>query len=138
MLATLVDEPFDDKRWVFETKWDGFRLITEKRGHAVRLWSRNGIDVTTRYAVLLCGSDLHNYRAPANPGGVVTGGIKRAAGVIAGHEPCGVVAAVGTAVTDKEARIGQRVMDHHYDGFGSLGLRTGKATVRFRRPDGSL
>ena len=35
----------------------------------------------------MCGSDLHNYRAPANPGGVVTGGIKRAAGVIAGHEP---------------------------------------------------
>ena len=53
MLATLVDEPFDDKGWVFETKWDGFRLITEKRGHAVRLWSRNGIDVTKRYAVLL-------------------------------------------------------------------------------------
>ena len=24
MLATLVDEPFDDKRWIFETKWDGF------------------------------------------------------------------------------------------------------------------
>jgi bifunctional non-homologous end joining protein LigD len=53
MLATLVDEPFDDKRWVFETKWDGFRLITENLGHAVRLWSRNGIDVTTRYAVVL-------------------------------------------------------------------------------------
>ena len=46
MLTTLVDEPFDDKKWVFETKWYGFRLITEKRGHAVRLWSRNGIDVT--------------------------------------------------------------------------------------------
>jgi bifunctional non-homologous end joining protein LigD len=44
MLATLVDAPFDD---------NGFRLITEKRGHAVRLWSRNDIDVTTRYAVLL-------------------------------------------------------------------------------------
>src|ERR1700738_3318159 len=53
MLATLVDEPFDDKAWVFETKWDGFRLITEKRGDIVKLWSRNGIDVTTRYAVLL-------------------------------------------------------------------------------------
>jgi bifunctional non-homologous end joining protein LigD len=53
MLATLVDEPFDDKKWIFETKWDGFRLITEKRGNTVRLWSRNGIDVTTRYAVLL-------------------------------------------------------------------------------------
>jgi bifunctional non-homologous end joining protein LigD len=53
MLATLVDEPFDDKRWVFETKWDGFRLITEKRGHSVRLLSRNGVDVTTKYDVLL-------------------------------------------------------------------------------------
>jgi ATP-dependent DNA ligase len=53
MLATLVDEPFDDKKWVFETKWDGFRLITEKRGHSVRLWSRNGVDVTTKYEVLL-------------------------------------------------------------------------------------
>ena len=46
MLATLVNEPFDDKEWVFETKWDGFRLVTEKRGKTVRLWSRNGIDVT--------------------------------------------------------------------------------------------
>jgi bifunctional non-homologous end joining protein LigD len=53
MLATLVKEPFDDKSWVFETKWDGFRLVTEKRGRSVTLWSRNGIDVTTRYAVLL-------------------------------------------------------------------------------------
>ena len=53
MLATLVDEPFDDKAWVFETKWDGFRLVSEKRGDAVTLWSRNGIDVTTRYNVLL-------------------------------------------------------------------------------------
>ena len=56
----------------------------------------------------MCGSDLHTYRAPANAGGVVTGGIKRAAGVIAGHEPCGVVAAVGIAVTDKEARMSAR------------------------------
>jgi len=53
MLATLVDEPFDDKEWVFETKWDGFRLMTEKRSHAAKLWSRNGIDVTQRYAALL-------------------------------------------------------------------------------------
>jgi bifunctional non-homologous end joining protein LigD len=53
MLATLVDSPFDDKAWVFETKWDGFRLVTEKSGNAVRLWSRNGIDVTKKYALLL-------------------------------------------------------------------------------------
>jgi threonine dehydrogenase-like Zn-dependent dehydrogenase len=67
----------------------------------------------------MCGSDLHNYRAPASLGGVVTGGIQRKAGMIAGHEPCGVVAAVGSAVTEKDARVGQRVMDHHYDGCGA-------------------
>ena len=52
MLATLVDEPFDDEKWVFETKWDGFRLVAEQRGSSVTLWSRNGIDVTAKYAVL--------------------------------------------------------------------------------------
>jgi threonine dehydrogenase-like Zn-dependent dehydrogenase len=39
--------------------------------------------------------------------------------VIAGHEPCGIVAAVGSGVGEKEARVGQRVMDHHYDGCGA-------------------
>jgi len=52
----------------------------------------------------MCGSDLHTYRAPAQPGGAVAGGIKRQAGVIAGHEPCGVVAAVGAGVSEKEFR----------------------------------
>ena len=36
--------------------------------------------------------------------------------VIAGHEPCGVVVAVGSGVSDKEARVGERVMVHHYQG----------------------
>lgn len=66
----------------------------------------------------MCGSDLHNYRAPPHSG-AVAGGIKREAGVIAGHEPCGVVVAVGSGVSEKEAHIGQRVMDHHYDGCGN-------------------
>ena len=66
----------------------------------------------------MCGSDLHQYRAPAAAEGTVTGGIKRQAGSIAGHEPCGVVVAVGSQVSEKEARVGQRVMDHHYDGCG--------------------
>jgi threonine dehydrogenase-like Zn-dependent dehydrogenase len=48
----------------------------------------------------------------------VSGGITRAAGMIAGHEPCGIVAAVGSGVTEREARVGQRVMAHHYDGCG--------------------
>src|ERR1044072_8381767 len=66
----------------------------------------------------MCGSDLHNYRAPASEA-AGPGGLGRQAGMIAGHEPCGVVAAVGSAVTEKEARVGQRVMDHHYEGCGT-------------------
>ena len=32
MLATLVDEPFDDKRWVFEAKWDSVRVLRLQAG----------------------------------------------------------------------------------------------------------
>src|SRR5439155_4124575 len=38
---------------------------------------------------------------------------------VAGHEPCGVVAAVGPDVSEEQARVGQRVMNHHYKGCGS-------------------
>jgi threonine dehydrogenase-like Zn-dependent dehydrogenase len=37
---------------------------------------------------------------------------------IGGHEPCGVVAARGPGVSEREAPTGQRVMDHHYSGCG--------------------
>lgn len=41
MLATLVEEPFDRKDWIFETKWDGYRAFGSKRGRKVELISRN-------------------------------------------------------------------------------------------------
>jgi bifunctional non-homologous end joining protein LigD len=50
MLATLIDAPFDDKDWVFETKWDGFRLVAETGNGNPSLYSRNGNDVTAHYA----------------------------------------------------------------------------------------
>ena len=68
----------------------------------------------------MCGSDLKFYRAPRSGGGG-SGGLGLGGGgeqVIAGHEPCGVIAAVGSGVTEAQARIGQRVMDHHYQGCG--------------------
>ena len=37
MLATLTDKPFDSKDWVYESKWDGFRLIAELKRGSVRL-----------------------------------------------------------------------------------------------------
>src|SRR5829696_2676999 len=51
----------------------------------------------------MCGSDLKFYRAA---GGAAALGFKMSAGpVIAGHEPCGVVVAVGSGVSEREARV---------------------------------
>jgi threonine dehydrogenase-like Zn-dependent dehydrogenase len=58
----------------------------------------------------MCGSDLHAYRAPK--GRRFTIGRATEEPVIAGHEPCGVVVAVGVGVSEREARVGQRVMCH--------------------------
>ena len=52
MLATLVDAPFDDPAFVFETKWDGFRVVAWVRGGSATLLSRNGNDVTEAYPLI--------------------------------------------------------------------------------------
>ncbi len=41
MLATLVEEPFDNPNWIFEIKWDGFRAIAEIKNKKVEIYSRN-------------------------------------------------------------------------------------------------
>ncbi|MES3018753.1 MAG: DNA ligase D [Bacteroidota bacterium] len=41
MLATLVDEPFDDPAWVYEVKWDGYRALGFIKDGVVDLFSRN-------------------------------------------------------------------------------------------------
>jgi 2-desacetyl-2-hydroxyethyl bacteriochlorophyllide A dehydrogenase len=64
----------------------------------------------------MCGTDLGAYRAPS--GRIEVGASEIEGPVIAGHEPCGVVVAVGSAVDAREAKVGDRVMDHHYDGCG--------------------
>jgi len=63
MLATLIDAPFDDKDWVFETKWDGFRLVAETAGEKTSLYSRNGNEVTERYAEVAKALGLIKHRA---------------------------------------------------------------------------
>ncbi|MDF1790761.1 MAG: zinc-binding dehydrogenase [Thalassobaculaceae bacterium] len=65
----------------------------------------------------MCGSDLKFYRAAPGEASKILG-LGDTAAVIAGHEPCGVVAAVGPGVSEQQARVGQRVMVHHYRGCG--------------------
>ncbi len=64
----------------------------------------------------MCGSDLKFYRVKGGAQALGLGG--DGSPVIGGHEPCGVVAAVGPGVDPDEAKLGDRVMDHHYLGCG--------------------
>jgi bifunctional non-homologous end joining protein LigD len=49
MLATLADAPFDDQDWVFEDKYDGFRMVAEIERGKVTLYSRNGKIISHSY-----------------------------------------------------------------------------------------
>jgi threonine dehydrogenase-like Zn-dependent dehydrogenase len=65
----------------------------------------------------MCGSDLKPYRASGESASLGLG--KVSGPVIAGHEPCGVVAALGSAVDQRAIFVGGRVMVHHYSGCGT-------------------
>ncbi|WP_159469802.1 DNA ligase D [Dyadobacter sp. 3J3] len=41
MLATLVDDPFDDPGWEYEVKWDGYRALAFLNKSEIELRSRN-------------------------------------------------------------------------------------------------
>jgi bifunctional non-homologous end joining protein LigD len=49
MLATLVGGPFDDPDWLFEVKWDGFRVEAVVDSGGVRLWTRGEKDAAEWY-----------------------------------------------------------------------------------------
>jgi bifunctional non-homologous end joining protein LigD len=52
MLATLIDAPFDNPDWVFETKWDGFRMVAKIEKRTVTLYSRSGLIVSDNYKLI--------------------------------------------------------------------------------------
>lgn len=49
MLATLVSQPFDRTGWVYEEKYDGYRILAYKEGPQVTLFSRNNKDRTDTF-----------------------------------------------------------------------------------------
>lgn len=56
--ATVPDRP----DWIHEIKHDGYRLIVQREGDRVRLFTRNGHDWTERYPRISrrrCGIETH-------------------------------------------------------------------------------
>src|SRR5690606_21249211 len=53
MLATLVDEPFDDSGWEYEVKWDGYRTIAFIDQSKVELKSRNNKSFNEKFYPIL-------------------------------------------------------------------------------------
>jgi bifunctional non-homologous end joining protein LigD len=64
MLATRVDAPFTRPGWVFEPKYDGWRVVAARRGGRVSLLTRRGLDLAgeqpeiARAVAALRGGDL--------------------------------------------------------------------------------
>jgi bifunctional non-homologous end joining protein LigD len=49
MLAMSTDTPFDNREWIYEIKWDGYRAIAEIDDKKIKLYSRNGQDFTVKF-----------------------------------------------------------------------------------------
>ncbi len=52
MLAETVKEIFNDPQWIYELKWDGYRVLAHLSKKGVLLQSRNGISLNTKFPEL--------------------------------------------------------------------------------------
>ncbi|GMA66137.1 DNA ligase [Alicyclobacillus fastidiosus] len=52
MLLTLKPEAFDDERYIFEPKWDGWRILIHKKGDRIEAFTKNGRNVTDKFPEL--------------------------------------------------------------------------------------
>src|ERR1700716_2813694 len=71
MKAQLLDQPFDDDRWLFEVKWDGIRLVSFIDNGKVTLQTRAGRIVDAEYPQLQAISHLVNANQAGLDGEVV-------------------------------------------------------------------
>jgi len=52
MLATLVDQPFDNPDWIYEIKWDGYRVVSYMNKGRVEMRSRNNLSFNEKFKVI--------------------------------------------------------------------------------------
>ena len=71
MLATLVREPVEKAGWVYEEKYDGYRILAYKEGSVVTLMSRNARDRTDAFSVVAQGVAALPFRTLLLDGEVV-------------------------------------------------------------------
>ncbi len=48
MLVSIRNEPFDDERFLFEPKWDGWRILIHKQGERIEAYTRQGNKITNK------------------------------------------------------------------------------------------
>jgi bifunctional non-homologous end joining protein LigD len=53
MAATLTSKPFRDPEWLFEIKWDGYRVEAVVRDGKARIWTRRRNDAATYFGDFL-------------------------------------------------------------------------------------
>ena len=71
MLAETRPEPFDDPGWLFELKYDGFRLLAAREGGHSRLRYRSGRDATRAFPELVASLNALPYERLVLDGEVV-------------------------------------------------------------------
>ena len=71
MLATATSKPFDDPKWSYEIKLDGFRTLALVRNGKVKLLSRRGGDATRQFPELSQLAILSRSHAAVLDGEVV-------------------------------------------------------------------
>jgi bifunctional non-homologous end joining protein LigD len=71
MLATLVESPFHRQGWVYEEKYDGYRILAYKEGKKVTLLSRNDKDRTSTFSAIAAAIETLPARSLLLDGEVV-------------------------------------------------------------------
>src|SRR5215203_1409349 len=63
MLATLVTEPMEEKGWLYEMKWDGYRAVGYINNGTVNICSRNNKSFNKKYYPLYAALKQWNIDA---------------------------------------------------------------------------
>jgi hypothetical protein len=71
MNAVLVGAPFDDPGWLFEVKWDGFRVEAVVAGDLVELWTRGRQDAARYFGPFLAPPTWLSARSAVVDGEVI-------------------------------------------------------------------